>query len=57
MVTSRTDTETAIELCAEAAELLARFLENYKVQLDAERWEPVYLAEQPHRPPRRPPHP
>lgn len=49
VLTSRTDTETSIEICAEAAELIARFLENYKLQLDAERWEPVYQAEQRHK--------
>ena len=57
VITSRADTETKIEICAEAAELLARFLENYKVQLDAERWEPVYLAEQHQNPPRGTPRP
>ncbi len=52
VLTSRTNNEASIEICAEAAELIARFLQNYKLQLDAERWEPVYQAEQRRKPPR-----
>lgn len=58
LLTSRTDAgTTSIEMCAEAAELIARFLESYKVQLDSERWEPVYQAEQRHKPYRFPQQP
>ena len=37
--------EVTIEICAEAAELIARFLENFLAQLNAERWEAVFEAE------------